>query len=296
MKKNPELFFKILLYASLPFVIYYLIKFDYLQFKTLQLNYVYLGISIVFLWLGFVFSTVAWNYALKLHKEKTTLRLSLVSHGLSVFAKYLPGKIWVILGRASYVANKTKGKTSKLSYISLKEQLLYILLGLIISFLPTVFFLKEKFWLWLLLATIVGLILLLFIKPIHDFSERLLLLIFKKEVKIPELPFILSLKLSGVILFYWALWILAFYFLLLSLSPDVLFIQSIAFPLSVCYGVLALIMPGGIGVREGIMVAFLIAAGVNEQIAIAISVVSRLWFISGEVFLFSTALVFRRKI
>ena len=61
------------------------------------------------------------------------------------------------------------------------------------------------------------------------------------------------------------------------------------FPISVVYGVLAIIVPGGIGVRESILSGFLIALKVDPKLAVTISALSRLWFISGEVFIFLLA-------
>jgi uncharacterized membrane protein YbhN (UPF0104 family) len=267
---------------------------DYLQFEVVSFNYGWLALSAFLLWLGFVLSTFAWRKALNLHGIEISRRMAVVSHGLSVFAKYIPGKIWVILGRASYVAKKSF-KVSDLSYISLKEQLLYILLGLLISFVPTLIYFKTDYWPLIVFVTIVGLGAVLFLNPIHDLSERILTFLFKKPFSLPRLSFQLSIRLSGSVLLYWAAWTTAFYTFMLSITSEATLLHSFAFPLSVCYGVLAIIMPGGIGVREGIMVGFLIATGVSTELVIAISVISRLWFMSGELFLFLLAFVISKK-
>lgn len=293
MKK--QWFFRILIYLSFIFLIIYLAKFDFLSFKAVSFNYAPLIFSLFFLWCGFILSTLSWHYALGVHDIKIPKRLAIVSHGLSIFAKYIPGKIWVILGRASFIANKKNLKTSELSFISLKEQLIYILLGLIISFIPTLVYFNQDYWIWIIFATIAGLAAILFIKKLHDWFEWILSKIFKKEFNLPYLSFKLSLKLGFRISFYWIFWTVGFYFFMQSFSSEILPLHAFVFPLAVSYGVLAIFLPGGIGVREGIITAYLVATGIEMETAITISALSRLWFISGEVFLFLFAFIARKK-
>ncbi len=59
------------------------------------------------------------------------------------------------------------------------------------------------------------------------------------------------------------------------------------------FGVLAIILPGGLGVREGIIVAYLTLAGLDVETATTISFMNRLWFISGEVFIFLLSSILR---
>lgn len=54
-------------------------------------------------------------------------------------------------------------------------------------------------------------------------------------------------------------------------------------------GLLAIIIPGGFGVREGIMVFYLVLLGIPLEIAGGIAVLARLWFIIGEIFIFLLA-------
>jgi len=291
--KNKKWVFNLLLYGSIPFLIVYLIKLDYFVFKVINFNYYWLILSIILLWSGFFFSTISWKYALKYHCFNINTKCATISHGLSVFAKYIPGKIWVILGRAAYIA-KNDIKLSGLSIISLKEQLLYILIGLLIALFPTLLYFNQDYWPLIIIITILSLVIFLFIKSLHDFLERLLARLFKRKVHFPIITLKFSLKLSGIIFFYWILWILGFFFLLLSINQDANIISVFAFPLAVCYGVLAIVLPGGLGVREGIIAAFLTAVGLDIQTAVTISVISRLWFITGEIFIFFLALILRK--
>lgn len=293
--KNRKWIFNLLLYISLVFLIVYLVKFDYLEISKVSIQPLIIVLSIILLWLGFIFSTFSWGYALKLHSISIRYKSAIVSHGLSVFAKYIPGKLWVILGRAAYIARNNDIPVSQLSYISLKEQLLYILLGLLIAIVPTWIYFNQEYWVVIILLTISGLVFVLFVKKIHDLFNRILSKILKKEIDLPFLSFKLSVKLSTRIIIYWAAWTFGFYFFMLSVSPEIKFYHAYVFPLAVCYGVLAIFLPGGIGVREGIITAYLTALGLELELAITISALSRLWFITGEVFIFLMAIILKKS-
>ncbi len=288
--KNYKWIFRILLYLSIVLLIAYLVKLDYLTFQAISVSWFWLIASTLMLWMGFFLSTLSWQRALTYHGFKIDTRLALVSHGLSVFAKYLPGKIWVILGRAAYVGSQKKIAVSELSYVSLKEQILYILIGLLISFLPAVIFFQHQYWVWIILFTAIALGLVLFVRPLHHFAERIIARVLRKPLSLPVISIKLSIRLGIFILLYWAFFSLGFYFLIKALSAEASLVHGFAFPLAVSYGVLALFTPGGIGVREGILSAYLAATGLGIQEAITISALSRLWFISGEVFIFVLAL------
>lgn len=293
---NKKLFFNILLYVSLAFLVFYLYKFDYLQIEDLKFNYLYLVLSTIFLWAGFYLSTISWWFVLNKHQINIPKRSALSSHGLSVFAKYIPGKIWVILGRAAKAAgDEYSVKTS--SYASLKEQLLYVWLGLLISAVPLFIYRGID-------TFSVGVLILFIGISVFNFSDKVRILIiwtvkkiFKKDLEIPQISFKESLSILVYILLYWTAWIIAFYFLALSFYPETSLNIGFIFPLSVTLGLLAVIVPGGIGVREGIMTAFMVLSGIPVELAASISVISRLWFISGEAFIFILAfLVDKRKI
>lgn len=285
-------FFTIILFISIPFLIWYLYKLDLLSLQFEKLDYFLVIPSVLMLILGFVLSSFGWRYALKVHGIDISYRKAIVSHGLPVFAKYIPGKVWVILGRASYVATE-KNPVTENSFISLKEQLVYLLLGLLISF-PFLFFNYDDPYFPLIvgLATL-GLGCFLLIRGIHKFCLRIANKLFKKNLEIPFISMKLLLKLSVVVVTYWIAWTLGFYLLLKSMPFETNFIMAFCFPVSVCMGLLAIVIPAGIGVREGIIVSFLTASGLKVEDAITFSLISRIWFVLGEVCIFLLALVLR---
>lgn len=288
-----KLFFNILIYISIAFLIYYLYKYNYIDIKGLSFDPVFLVLSVVFLWGGFFASTFGWKRILNAHGIPSRVRDSVVSHGLSVFAKYIPGKVWVILGRASKISiSGFSLKTT--SFASLKEQLIYLWLGLLQALLYLVVSESQVELLLLVVLLIIGLTLFNFSGWFRRIISFFYKKIFKKELEIPVVKTKEVLSVIGIIAFYWLLWDIAFWLFIRSTFSDVHFIVSFIFPLSISLGLIAVIIPGGFGIREGLIVVGLTSFGIPLELATTISIAARLWFISGEVFIFLLALALEK--
>ncbi|MFO7864997.1 MAG: lysylphosphatidylglycerol synthase domain-containing protein [Salinivirgaceae bacterium] len=297
MKRHSKVFFYSLVIISIGFLFYYLNSLDLVSLSIVcELNMPLLFAAIGFLLLGFLLMANSWRYAIFLHGHKVGATDAIISHGLPVFAKYIPGKVWVILGRASLLVNKSRS-IKLLSYISLKEQLVYLLLGLLLSFPFVLFLYAEWYFSFLVGISIIGLFSLLAVRPLHELFTRIYFLLLKKQIYIPFISLKDIVHLAGSILLYWASWILGFYLLLKSMPYETNFIMAMGFPVSVCFGLLAVFIPAGVGVREGIIVYFLTSSGMQLEDAVTASIIARLWFIIGEIGIFFIALFFkfRRK-
>ncbi len=283
-----------MLYLSLGFFVWYLVRLDYLVLSQVDPDLWLLFFSLLLLFGGFVLSSLSWWFILRKHRIWISARRAIVSHGLYVFAKYIPGKLWVVVGRAALVQAASGKPLRDLSFISLKEQFIYLLLGLLLSIVPVYLLFGVGLYFGVVLLTILALALMLFSAAAHRLGLALLEKLFKRKMDIP----LLSLKdfshTALAVLIYWVVWSAGFYLLLISMLGTLSPITAFAFPLSVSYGVLALVMPGGIGVRESIITGFLVSAAVPLDMAITISVVSRLWFVAGELFFFLLALTLNR--
>lgn len=285
--------FKYIIYLSLIFLIYYLYKFDYLIFNDFVIDKFYMFLATLFLWGGFFFSGLSWWNALRVHKINVPKKKVIISHGLYIFAKYIPGKIWVILGRAAYISERYKISLQAASFISLKEQFVFLWVGFIISYIPMLVYFGMHIINILIFPVVLILTLVIFSTRFNNFSIRLLKRIIKKEVNIPVIGSQELLPLVITVFFYWVLWIISFYFVVKALIVPTSYIVMFAFPVSACIGLLAIIFPGGIGVREGIMVEYLVLAGIPVKQAVTLAIISRLWFLTGEIFIFLLALVLR---
>jgi hypothetical protein len=282
----------IIIYVSIIFLFVYLYRLDYFAFEAVNFSWRPLIFSTILLWAGYVLSTISWWNILQKHQINTPIRHSLISHGLAIFAKYIPGKIWVILGRAGYIANMGHSlKTT--SFLSLKEQLIYVWEGLLLSSIPMLFLYGINELTLLVLGLCLFFTFFLFSRIFHNWFLILFKKITKKELDVPFLKFDENIRIIAFVFIYWLFWLFAFYFFVISFYPETDMQVAFAFPLSITLGLLAIIFPGGIGVREGIMGSYLVMTGIPLQIATVITVYARLWFISGEVFIFLLAMTLK---
>ena len=118
--------------------------------------------------------------------------------------------------------------------------------------------------------------------------------IYKLEFEIPIVKFKEVLNLAGYVTAYWMFWNFGFYFFVKSFAVTIPVSAIFLFSFSATLGLLALIVPGGLGVREGLIVVGLTSFGIPLEIATTISIAARLWFISGEVFIFLLALALEK--
>jgi hypothetical protein len=85
----------------------------------------------------------------------------------------------------------------------------------------------------------------------------------------------------------WLLWGGGFFLLCAGLSDQMFpFSTLFCFPLATTLGILILFAPGGLGIREGVIVGYLTLLGIALPEAITLSAASRLWFLIGEFFVF----------
>lgn len=285
MKVN---WFKIIIYFSILFLIIYLIKSDNLKIPKV-IDYKSLILSVSLLFIAFTALCARWFFTLKHIKLPIKFNDAIISCGLSIFAKYVPGKILMILGKTSHIKQKYGYANSSLITASFNDQLLAIWSGLLIGSLSLISFNNNSLFLSILVGNLVFGFLIF-----NNFLFKLLKIIIKKTLKkeldINILKFKVVIKLLPLHLCYWLLIGFGFYFLFRSLYNIEISISGVfAFPLSIVGGIISIISPGGIGIRESIL-AYYFSFQIDNQIAISVSSISRLWFLLGEVFIFLIAL------
>lgn len=283
-------YFNLLIFVSFIFLFIYLWRIE-LIIPAFP-HAAWLVPSMLLLFAGFFVSTFSWKVALQTHGVRISMRDALVSHGQSVFAKYIPGKVWVILGRAGYVSDGKKALKNN-TWFSFKEQIIYTWVGFTISVIPTLVFYGIR-WITLILVMLVILItLFLFVPSIHRWFLSLVSRVIRREFDIPVISLHRSLPMIGATTLIWIAWTLAFYFFMRVFAGEVTVAMAFAFPLSVCFGLIAILLPGGLGLREGIIAGYLALAGMDVETAATIAFLNRLAFIAGEAFIFLLALTVR---
>jgi len=288
--------FKVLLYTSLLFLGLALYKADYLTIPNIY-SLTRLGLSFGFLFAGFIAMSDCWRLVLK---EDGIVHISfkegLVSSGLTVFTKYIPGKLMVVLGRAAYIHNLHNVSMTKLSLTSLKVQILSIWIGLIIGSATILKIQPEPQTIFLVVFFIITLSVLLYSELFKRFVNAIFKWLTSKKIDYPVLKIRHSPRIIPAFFLNWILWCAGFYFMVDALTENpVPMAIGLGFALAGTLAIVALIAPGGLGVREGILTALLIGFGIDKTDAITISIASRLWFLIGELFIFLVAILYKQS-
>ena len=215
----------------------------------------------------------------------------------SLMAKYLPGGWWAFVGRAHFY--RREGLTlPQASVAVLMETLLVVTSGILVfslfSLYPASLAGGGQKAFWVLLGG--GCLALL-----HPFFLNLLLVLVEKIFKKPVMTLHFPYRRIGypffIFFLFWlgmggSFWILAgsLIGLKLALLPQMVS----AFALSWILGFLSFITPGGLGVREGAL-TLLLTPSLPLYAAAALSLLSRIWWIGGEVLGLVVSLLWERR-
>lgn len=286
-------YFNILVYISLIFLCIALYKADFLTIPHIE-SYNLLLLSIVLVLSGFFIEAVIWTKTVNLYDYNVSFIDGIVSEGLSIFGKYIPGKIWTLLGRSAYLAKKYDYKESELLYISVVSQFIFLWASLLIGSFAFLFVEVSHIIVFVSILSFLVLTFIILHKRFNLFISKLIGKITKKDFNVPLLQLRTLLILVPYYLLLWGLWGCGFWCLSQSLTDfPVPFYTALIFPFAATVGIVIVFLPGGIGARESILGTLLLSMSVPE--AITISVASRLWFLIGECFLFVLAIFIRSR-
>lgn len=253
-------------------------------------------LSVVLVVLGFLANAFSWRQVLGKLGHEVPFAQALASTGLSVFGKYIPGKIWAIIGRAGYIAKWRSLALAEVSTASVNAQLITLWLGLALGVIGLYAVGDLESWgvlvggCWLVLS------LVLFCSAPHRIAERVASRLFGREIRFPRLGVASTVSLIPWFSLTWILWAAGFYLLSHSLvNANLPLAVGFGFPLAATLGILVVIAPGGLGVREGILVAFLVMVPMPLAEATTISVTARLWFLAGELSVFALGVLMRPR-
>lgn len=254
-------------------------------------------LSILFVLLGFFIDAKAWHTIVKSEVPGVLFKDSIISSGKYILTKYVPGKLWIIIGKAGYINEKYNNSLINLTSLSLFYQVISIIVSFIMG-LAILYIINEfLFWAVLILLSFIFLISCLFYRVMIENLSLLLSKIFKQEIKIPFLSKKTIKNVFSFSLLNWFIWSASFYLFLISFNAynGIPAIAGFIFPVSSIIGILVLISPGGIGVRESIISLGLILLGESPERAASIAVLSRFWFLTGEVLFFLIAVIYSLK-
>jgi len=281
-------------YSVVLIALIYLFSKNAFTFTNININFSFF-ISLIFLTAGYLVYPAVLNLVLHSQGIKTKYLISLISLGNTIFSKYIPGKIAMIYA-ISYKINENNKELSikRISFNVLLFQIIIIVSGLIFGVLSAFYIpiYSTRIIIFAVVFVIISIFLLLS-KRIYKLLSIILSKILKKKISLETV----SKQQLAVCLFisfiFWMLWGLGFYFFIDSLEMNIVgqFCCIFLFPFSICIGIILIIAPGGIGVREGVLTGFLVAAGNNVATAAELSILSRIWFVIGEIIIFSISIL-----
>lgn len=200
----------------------------------------------------------------------------------SQLGKYLPGKVWLLFGRFYFYESKGKSKKAISLALYLETTTMVIAAGLLsltglLLFKEMRQFYADKQFVWLILPFLLACLSLhpLFLQK----GINWILTLFRKE------PLSLSVAYTDILLILlisilsWAVGGVGFYFFIASFfsaSPAHLPFLTGALAFASILGLIALFAPGGLGVREGVLV-YLLSHMMPVSVAVILSVLTRLW-------------------
>jgi uncharacterized membrane protein YbhN (UPF0104 family) len=276
INKNVKLFNAFLNLIAFGFVVLILFKTEWNTIRS-NLDIKLFILASVFCVAGFFFQAFSWFALLRLGSFNVSIKDAVCSVGITIFSKYIPGKVWMILGRVGYLLERYTLNKKKLASFSLLAQILSLLVAFFVSFLLTI---NNQ-------AVLNQLNIQVELALIISFTGIYLLTYFLKRF------FLVSSKhifiMFFVSAFMWLFWGIGFAFLYyaLNIEFEIRFSELIAtFIFSALVGILAFIVPGGLGVREASMVSILSILGLNIHLAISIAAISRVWFLISEIVFF----------
>jgi uncharacterized membrane protein YbhN (UPF0104 family) len=239
-------------------------------------------------------SLYAWQWKFSLQKLRAAigflkvLRIYFVAN----LGRYIPGKVWQFMGWFYLLEQEGVSPVQTLTSMAV-NQVLQNMTGLALAFVVLAGFrtveLSERLLPFLVLIPL-GLIV---VQP--SVLEMLLngaLRLFKRGPVTIELSLWDLARFTAVHLLIWLGYGLAFYLFTRALYPvplERLLALVAIFAGAWVLGFLSFLAPGGLGVREGILV-YLLGFYLPSHVAIVVSLLSRLWATAAE--LMGTALAF----
>jgi uncharacterized membrane protein YbhN (UPF0104 family) len=286
MHKMKREWHKYIIYVSLIFLGYGLYRAEYLKIPTVFSPWPLLS-SFLLMFAGFVFGAFAQQRLLSVSGFYISGSHSLAMMGLNIFGKYIPGKMWLVMGKAVYLSQHYKYSISSLSLLFVQAQIVTLWSGLALGIAGLL--INGGYH----LLSLTGLLLLgcftVFVLSgfWHKKIEHVINRLFKKQIDLPSLSIKEFIFIMPWFLVPWICWGLGFFFLAEGLSdPSIHYSVAFCFPLAGTLGIVFLFAPGGMGIRESIMVGYLVMTQIDISQAVTISAASRLWFLIGEIFIF----------
>ncbi|KPK71334.1 hypothetical protein AMJ71_06525 [candidate division TA06 bacterium SM1_40] len=244
-----------------------------------------LAVSYLLLFAAFSGYPVVWWLLLRGMGERLPLGKAFRIWYVSNLGRYVPGKIWQIVGRVELAKDLGVARSTSAASV-VYETGLIITSGIIVFGVATVASRDATPFssVWPIFLVLPFGIVLAHPRVLSAVTNVVL-----RKVRKPEITLDVGLRwAASVLALYGILWIIqgaGFFFLVRSLTavsfrwlPQLVGVFAAAW----IAGFLSFITPGGLGVREGVM-TFLLSLYLPPSISAVVSILSRIWITVGEV-------------
>jgi glycosyltransferase 2 family protein len=286
-KLNLKNFKGYLQFAIVIIVLFFFIRYVYKNWSLVsqfhwEFNYFWLFFSLFLVFTNFMIMLQIWRKLLALLERSLGFRKAFKIWFYSSLGKYVPGKLWSVLGMVYMCEREGISRTASLTSAIL-NQALNIIGGLFLVVLlsGTKFFGSVPRILYL---PIILIFVFFLYPPVMEKALNFGLKWLKKEQIKFELSFGQTLLFTLFFMLTWVLYGLAFNLFIKSLTDCSLrllpFLTS-AFAFSYIVGFLSIFVPGGLGVREGVLILSL-STYFPVPVATLVALLSRLWMTAVE--------------
>lgn len=258
-------------------------SWDDVQAHEWTLRWEWLAVSAGVFLLYYSMQALAWHLLLKAFDLRAPLVWAAASWGRSILARYVPGNVFMFLGRL--LACQRRGlEARRVSAAMVYEQALGFCAALVTLGLLFPFWEYRPGLTGLSLLGIPLLLILLHPRVFVPLADRALTLL-RREALGAVLGFGRVLML---LCYYVATWFVAGLGCwalargVTEVGADFLPTVTTAFAFAYVAGMVAFVFPGGLGVREAVLAGAL-RGSVGEGVALAWAVLLRLWLIAVEV-------------
>ena len=275
---------------------YLIVNWGNIPFKSLHFNTLFIVISFLALVVHFLSYSKSWQEVMKILGSDITFAQSTWMIATTQIAKYLPGRVWYMVGRV-YVGKNEKLKGEDLALSMVLETCLLVVTSSIIFLICTV--LTGNYEIAnIVIATVLVIVAIVIMHPkILTWITNIALRLLKRPKIEISVTYVQILRISIYFFGLWIAQIIGFYFLVNSifqLPISYIFILASAHTLSWVIGFVVLFAPSGLGIREGVL-TLMLSTVMPTPLAIAISFISRIWITVFEIAVFFIGLLIRRK-
>ncbi len=234
----------------------------------------------------FIFIAVGWGLLLRrLHRPGLTLSQAVRVRTVSDFGRFIPGKVWLVVGRVQMAAKYGIPKDVS-AFSTLLEIYVNILSTLILFVLVFLVYTHSVLsWYALYILAFLPVPIFLLHRRFFNKSMKLLAKVLKRVFVRSKIPFHYMLSLLSVFLVAWVVLGLGFFLLVAAVYPvswSLLFPLTGIFALAWALGFVMIFLPAGLGFREAVL-SYLLSFFLPLPIAILVALLSRIWLVGAEI-------------